>query len=185
MTIYISNICKSLFYLLCIFVIFLFLLTKLYAKVKINPELIDIYSKWEAYTYGNNQNKVCYIGSQPLSSEGNYTRRGKVYAMVAHRPGLKIFNEVSIMTGYTYKKYSEVNIEIDSQNFNLFTHNDSAWALNSEEDSKLVNAMKSGLNMVIIGYSSRGTKTIDTYSLSGFTKAYNTIVNKCFLKHSS
>ena len=125
------------------------------------PQLIDVYGKWEAYSYSEKGKKVCYIGSQPTSAKGDYTQRGKIYVMVTHRPALKLFNEVS---------------------FKLFTYEDSAWAVNGEEDRKLVSAMKSGSTMVVVGNSSRGTKTTDTYSLSGFTAAYNAISKACDAK---
>ncbi|HAI28399.1 MAG TPA: hypothetical protein DCM48_02355, partial [Thalassospira sp.] len=83
---------------------------------------------------------------------------------------------------YTYKSGSEVDLRIDSKSFKLFTHDDSAWAVNSEEDRKLVSAMKAGSTMVVVGYSSRDTKTTDTYSLSGFTNAYNAISKACNTK---
>ncbi len=147
-----------------------------------SPELIDVYNKWEAYTYTEKGKKVCYMGSQPTSAKGDYTKRGKIYVMVTHRPSLKLFNEVSFITGYTYKKNSEVDVRVDSNRFKLFTYDDSAWAVNSEEDRKLVKAMKAGIKMTVVGYSSRDTKTTDTYSLSGFTDAYNAISKACNAK---
>ena len=39
--------------------------------------------------------------------------------------------------------------------------------------------MKRGRIMTASGTSSRGTKTVDTYSLKGFTAAYNTIGTDC------
>ena len=39
--------------------------------------------------------------------------------------------------------------------------------------------MIKGSKMVAVGTSSRGTKTKDTYSLSGFTKAYKAINKAC------
>ncbi|OSQ50184.1 invasion associated locus B family protein [Thalassospira alkalitolerans] len=146
------------------------------------PQLIDVYGKWEAYSYTEKGKKVCYIGSQPTSAKGDYTKRGKIYVMVTHRPALKLFNEVSFITGYVYQKDSDVDLRIDSKKFKLFTYEDSAWAVNGEEDRKLVSAMKSGSNMVVVGSSSRGTKTTDTYSLSGFTSAYNAISKACDTK---
>ncbi|KZB52353.1 invasion associated locus B family protein [Thalassospira xiamenensis] len=146
------------------------------------PQLIDVYGKWEAYSYSEKGKKVCYIGSQPTSAKGDYTQRGKIYVMVTHRPALKLFNEVSFITGYTYEKDSDVDLRIDSKSFKLFTYEDSAWAVNGEEDRKLVSAMKAGSNMVVVGNSSRGTKTTDTYSLSGFTAAYNAISKACDAK---
>ncbi|MFC4237687.1 invasion associated locus B family protein [Thalassospira xianhensis] len=146
------------------------------------PQLIDVYGKWEAYSYSEKGKKVCYIGSQPTSAKGDYTQRGKIYVMVTHRPALKLFNEVSFITGYTYEKDSDVDLRVDSKSFKLFTYEDSAWAVNGEEDRKLVSAMKAGSNMVVVGNSSRGTKTTDTYSLSGFTAAYNAISKACDAK---
>lgn len=143
------------------------------------PQLIDVYSKWEAYTYTEKGKKVCYMGSQPTSAKGDYSKRGKIYVMVTHRPALKLFNEVSFIAGYTYKKNSEVDVRIDSNRFKLFTYNDSAWAVNSEEDRKLVKAMKAGMKLVVVGHSRFDTKTTDTYSLSGFTDAYNAISKAC------
>ncbi|MHC8491462.1 invasion associated locus B family protein [Thalassospira sp. SM2505] len=147
-----------------------------------SPKLIDVFGKWEAYTYSEEGQKVCYMGSQPTSAKGDYTQRGKIYVMVTHRPGLKLFNEVSFITGYTYKDKSTVDLRIDSKKFSLFTHADSAWAVDAETDRKLVSAMKSGSNMVVVGYSTRDTKTTDTYSLSGFTAAYNAISKACNTK---
>lgn len=152
------------------------------AQAQNSPQLIDVYGKWEAYTYSEDGQKVCYMGSQPTSAKGDYTQRGKIYVMVTHRPALKLLNEVSFITGYTYKSGSEVDLRIDSKSFKLFTHDDSAWAVNSEEDRKLVSAMKAGSTMVVVGYSSRDTKTTDTYSLSGFTNAYNAISKACNTK---
>ena len=42
--------------------------------------------------------------------------------------------------------------------------------------------MKNGNKLKITGYSSRGTKTTDTYSLMGFTAAYNHISKSCNIK---
>lgn len=152
------------------------------AQAQNSPQLIDVYNKWEAYTYSEDGQKVCYMGSQPTSAKGDYTQRGKIYVMVTHRPALKLLNEVSFITGYTYKSGSEVDLRIDSKSFKLFTQDDSAWAVNSEEDRKLVSAMKAGSTMVVVGYSSRDTKTTDTYSLLGFTDAYNAISKACNTK---
>ncbi len=40
--------------------------------------------------------------------------------------------------------------------------------------------MKAGSNLVVKASSSRGTDTTDTYSLSGFTAAYNAISKACY-----
>jgi hypothetical protein len=72
-------------------------------------------------------------------------------------------------------------VAIGDQSFELFTQGDGAWAKDKQADDALVKAMIKGLDMVVKGTSSRGTETIDTYSLSGFTKAYEAIGKACGL----
>ena len=43
-------------------------------------------------------------------------------------------------------------------------------------------AMRSGAKMIVTGVSSRGTKTIDTYSLSGISAAHKAIGTACKVK---
>ena len=101
------------------------------------PKLINIFTDWEAYTYESSENggAICYIGSIPKTSKGNYKRRGNIYMTVTHRPDMKHNNEVSFVAGYTYKPESEVEVTIGSRKFKLFTHEDSAWARDSETDA--------------------------------------------------
>jgi hypothetical protein len=134
---------------------------------------------WRAYTYTENGNKVCYMASEPRKHEGDYTRRGDIYAMVAHRPAENATNVVSFVIGYTFKQESTVDVRIDDKSFTLFTHEDTAWAPNSGMDAALVEAMRAGRSMVVKGTSSRGTLTTDTYTLIGFTNAHKAINSAC------
>ena len=51
-----------------------------------------------------------------------------------------------------------------------------AW---TEEDNKVIFAMKKGLELKVQGESSRGTITNDTYTLNGFTAAHNRLNEEC------
>tara|TARA_B100000029_G_C17338211_1_gene874307 strand:+ start:444 stop:923 length:480 start_codon:yes stop_codon:yes gene_type:complete len=138
------------------------------------------FGKWEAWVAPMDKGKYCYISSEPEKSEGKYTRRGNVYAMVAHRSDKKSPGVVNIESGYPFKAGSFVKITIDdTEVFKLFTEGQQAWASNESDDRKLVLAMKSGLKMLIEGVSTRGTKTLDTFSLSGFSRSYKKILSEC------
>jgi hypothetical protein len=54
-----------------------------------------------------------------------------------------------------------------------------AWAADGAADLALSQAVRNGSKMVVTGESSRGTKTTDTYSLKGSTKAYEAISKAC------
>lgn len=134
---------------------------------------------WHSFQFVENGNRVCYMASQPTREEGNYTRRGDVFALVTHRPAENSRNVVSIITGYSYQAGSEVTVTIGGDSFSLFTDGDTAWPRDPTTDERVVDAMKRGANMVVTGVSSRGTRTTDTYSLFGFTATHDSISEAC------
>ncbi len=144
------------------------------------PTQIGQYGDWTAYSYMEGKNIVCYMASTPKKDEGNYTVRGDIYAIVTHRPSEKSYDVVNFIAGYNYKNNSNVVVKIGDTAFNsMFTSGDNAWALDSSTDKKLVASMKRGERMYVEGISFKGTKTKDTYSLSGFSNAYRAISAKC------
>jgi hypothetical protein len=142
-------------------------------------ERIGDYGAWSSFKFTENGETACYMASQPKKAVGDYTKRGDVYAIVTHRPAEKRRDEVSVVAGYTYKKDSWVDVAVGDKTFKLFTHEDGAWAPDKNDDKALVQAMIKGKDMVVKGTSSRGTLTTDTYSLIGFTKAYQAINQAC------
>ena len=144
--------------------------------------VIDNFKDWTAFAETEGGKKVCYMASAPEKAEGKYKKRDDPYVMVNHRPADKSIGVVSVHAGYTYKKDSEVEINIDGQRFTLFTDAGQAWARDTKTDRALVRAMKGGLAMIVAGISGRGTLTTDTYSLNGFTAAYHAITKACGVK---
>lgn len=143
------------------------------------PQILGEYGDWIAYYYRDNAGPVCYMASTPKKDEGKYSKRGDIFVVVTHRPNEKSYDVVNINAGYTYKKNTQVELKIGAKTFYLFTDGDKAWAMKDKDDKDIVAAMKRGSRMIVDGVSSRGTKTKDTYSLTGFTSAYKAISNKC------
>ena len=86
---------------------------------------------------------------------------------------------VNFIAGYSFIFGSSVKVSIGKTAFELFTEDDGAWSRDQSSDFKLVNSMKKGNRMIVVGRSSRGTKTTDTYSLSGFTAMKKRIDKEC------
>ena len=144
------------------------------------PQLIGDYNDWSAYTFKEGKNIVCYIASTPKRDEGNYTKRGDIYAVVTHRPADNSFDVVNFVAGYRLKDHSKFTVKIGRETFkNFYTDHDKAWTVNDAEDKNLVKAMFRGERMIVEGTSNRGTETRDTYSLKGFARAYKAINAKC------
>ena len=144
--------------------------------------VLGAFQDWTAYSTNQGGKKVCYMAATPAQDEGKYTKRGKIYTMVSHRPDAASTSVVSIHAGYTFKQGSPVRIVIAGRKFELFTHGDTAWAPDGEDDVALVRAMKAGQRMIVEGVSSRDTKTRDIYSLKGFTAAFREISRACGIK---
>ena len=143
---------------------------------------IGSFNNWSAHAESKGKARACWIYSEPVKDEGKYKKRGRIYSLVTHIPGEKVTNQVQFTAGYTFKKRSAVYVVIGKQKFKLFTNVDTAWARDKKDDAALVRAMRSGARMIVTGTSSRGTKTKDTYSLSGISAAHKAIGKACKVK---
>ena len=123
--------------------------------------------------------EYCYIGSiateTDLSPEKN---RGEFYILVYKNIG-NPETIVQIEAGYDYKIGPNIMVNIDKGNYTFYTTKDLPSAAWTEEDDKVIFAMKKGLKLVVTGESSRGTVTNDTYTLNGFTSSYNKLIEDC------
>jgi len=146
------------------------------------PEFIGSYTDWDALAYDEKSGKVCYMASSPQKSDGKYSERGDIYFLVTNRKAEKSIGVVSVITGYVYKKESSVKLKISGKEFELFTNDDKAWAFDDKGDKDVVKAMKRGNKMVVTGTSASDTTTADTYSLAGFSAAYDAIGKACDVK---
>ncbi len=142
-------------------------------------DFVGTFGDWHVQTYEEGGGKVCLMWSQPTKSEGNYTRRGDIYAYVTQRPSKKRLNEISVSIGYPFRKGSTLDAKIGKSDFSLFTDGDTAWNRDPKDDSRMVQAMRSGAEMTAKGVSGRGTETTDVFSLKGFTKAYAEMNRSC------
>ena len=123
--------------------------------------------------------EYCYIGSLATETDlPKEKKRGGFYVLVYKNIG-NPDTVVQIEAGYSYKVPSDIMISIDKGEYKFYTTEDLPTAAWTEEDSKVVFAMKKGLELKVTGESSRGTVTVDTYTLNGFTAAYNKLTKEC------
>ena len=78
------------------------------------------FNDWSAFSEGEGKNLACMAVSKPKKSDGDYSKRGDVFAIVTHLPGQKKWNEFSVVAGYNYKTNSNPEIIIDQKNFNFY-----------------------------------------------------------------
>ena len=141
---------------------------------------LGTFGDWRAYAYVDEGGKVCYLAGKPKKSESEQRRRGDVFLMVTHRPG--VTNEISALVGYSVKSNSKVVLAVGDQKFELFSEDDTAWAKDAKVDAVIVAALNKGTAVTIDATPVRGAATKDSFSLVGFAKAYKAINDSCGIK---
>ena len=154
--------------------IFLKLLLVLYVAVPSALNALET-GKWSF----EETDEYCYIGSLATETDlPSDKKRGAFYVLVYKNIG-NPETVVQIEAGYSYKVPSDIIINIDKGEYKFYTTEDLPTAAWTEEDAKVIFAMKKGLELKVTGESSRGTITNDSYTLNGFTAAYNQLINDC------
>jgi len=154
--------------------IFLKFLIVLYVALPRTIDALEV-GKWSF----EKADEYCYIGSLATETDLPSDKiRGNFYVLVYKNIG-NPDSVVQIEAGYSYKVPSDIFVKIDNGEYKFYTTEDLPTAAWTEEDSKVIFAMKKGLELNVTGESSRGTITNDKYTLNGFTAAYNKLTDDC------
>jgi invasion protein IalB len=147
----------------------------------VQPQLLGQYGDWGAYTATPGGKKVCFALAKPAGSQTNPAGRPRdaAYMFISSRPAEKVRDEVSIIIGYGFKPNSDATIDLAGTNFAMYTQNDGAWIKNAAEETRLVESMRKGADLVVKGVSARGTQSSDTYSLKGLAQALDRVGQEC------
>jgi len=151
------------------------------AQQAAQPALLATYGDWGAYTGNAGGRKVCFALAKPVSAETTPPGRPRdpAYLFVSTRPAENIRNEVSVIVGYPLKPNSEATVEIGSDKYAMYTQNDGAWIKNAAEETRMVDSMRKGADLVVKGVSARGTQSTDRYSLKGLAQALDKVGQEC------
>ena len=160
---------------LSIFLFSFFLTLEVNANVKIEKK----FKLWESQYVESAGGKVCFAVSMPTKMSPPNLNRAESRIFVTFRPKDGVSNEISVTSGYPYKKQSNVNVGVGNSSFKFETKGDFAWMTSLDDELKMIRVMKKSNRAEVIGVSSRGNKTKDTYSLMGFTDAYNAAKKNC------
>ncbi len=146
-------------------------------------ERVAAHSDWSFFV--QDEPTQCWVVSPPKETvntrDGRVVavRRGDIYLFVSFWPDSERMGEVSFMGGYPFAQGSTVTVTVGERSFELFTQGETAWSLSPEDDNAMAEAMKRGAEAVVVGQSSRGTTTTDTFSLIGFTAAFDDAERRC------
>jgi hypothetical protein len=145
--------------------------------------LLGVYNNWTAFQAGSGSSLTCYALSKPRATRPRGAKRSDIYLMVSTWPSRKVRAEPQIVLGYPGNEKGTASLGVGPSKFTFFIRNNnavgSAWLESLNENARLVDAMRGGVSAVATGISQRGTRTTDTYSLSGFNDALAKIHASC------
>ena len=145
--------------------------------------ILGVFGNWSAYSSGSGSSMTCYALSTPRASQPKTAKRGAIYLMVSDWPGRKVKAEPQIVFGYQGKEGAAAALGVGPDKFPFFIRNagkeGSAWLQQLSDNTRLISAMGDGVVAVASGTTSRGLKTSDTYSLTGFGDALAKIHAVC------
>jgi hypothetical protein len=143
------------------------------------PNSLGTFNDWTAWQGTDANGITCYISSQPQDSKPTGVNRDPVYFLVIHRKGLGTRNEVQTLIGYPFNANPKASADVDGKSYPMVTEGSAAWLASAGDEAGFVSAMKAGKTLIVKGTSTRGTDTVDTYSLSGVTAAMGAIDKAC------
>lgn len=75
------------------------------------------------------------------------------------------------------KTDSTVQVSVGDNTFKMFVEDKAAWVSDAALEPELVDALRSGSQMLLHATSARGTRTTYTYSLTGVTAALERVAH--------
>lgn len=148
-----------------------------------SPQNIGTFTDWNAFVSSDASGKICFVASQPTDAKYSQSISGRdpAFFQITSIPTKNIRNEASSIVGYTFASNAEVTADVDGTKFKMFldeSHPDTAWAV-PDTEAALIEAMKKGHQLTLVGKSKRGTVVTDYYSLRGVTAALDKISQEC------
>ena len=106
-------------------------------------------------------------------------KRSQIVFYITSWPKDRVFNQISVKIGYPFKQGDKPTVKIDNNTFTLVSKADKAFINKPENEKGLIEAMKKGKKMLVIGNTRTQKTSFDTFSLTGLSKALEELNQKC------
>ena len=130
------------------------------------PKPIGAFDDWQAATYDEGGQTVCYAVPKIPGREAILT--------VTHRVGMR--DAVSISAGFEYAQGAEVDVAADKAKFQFYTAKRSAFARDGHAAIAAFEAVK---QVTAKSPHPQKKEVLDTFSAKGLTGAYGAINKAC------
>ncbi len=141
---------------------------------KPGPRSIGKFDDWQAATYAEGGQPVCYAFTKAQTSAPALPGRGDVVLTVTMRPSGR--DAVALSAGFAYAQGAEVQVQVGTEQMAFYTGGRSAFA---REGRTTTTAFERARQALVRSPGPKGAAVTDTFSLRGFGAAYAAIVRAC------
>jgi hypothetical protein len=139
------------------------------------PKSIGAFERWQAATYDEGGQTVCYAFTKARTSSPKISGRGESVFTVTQRANGR--DQVALSAGFEFAPNAAVEVQIDKDKpVEFYTAKRSAFA---RDGRAIVVALEKGTAVTIRSPHPQKNTVTDTFGLQGFTKAYQAIVKAC------
>jgi hypothetical protein len=138
------------------------------------PKPIGAFEEWQAATYDEGGQTVCYAFTKARTSSQKLPGRGEIILTVTQRVAMR--DAVSISAGFEYPTNASVDVQSDKGKFEFYTAKRSAFA---RDGHAVIAALSASRQVTAKSPHPQKKEVIDTFGLKGFAKAYEAINKAC------
>jgi len=143
------------------------------------PEAKATYKDWSVFVREANGQKICFVATEASDKSPKSVNHGDVFFLVATWASGAATEQPSLMTGYNMNAKPEPTVRIGSDRWDMYVSDNEAFIEASNEENRLVRAMRQGADMRIGAVSQRGTATSYVISLRGVSAALDRARSEC------
>ncbi|MGL4395876.1 MAG: hypothetical protein ACRCS9_04995 [Hyphomicrobium sp.] len=135
---------------------------------------------WSLHVDANKPHRLCFLTSEPKSSDPADTARDAPRAYISAWPQDGVKSELSFRLGFPSKKGGQITALIADSSYRLFADDDRVYVGDATQELKLIEAMKKGAQVAVTASTPTAVSVTDTYSLTGLGQALQQLKETCF-----
>ena len=143
------------------------------------PEPVASFRDWSVFEQEVNGDKVCFAATEAKDKSPKSVNHGDIFFLIASWKSGAASQQPSLMAGYNFKEGSEPTLRIGSDRWKMFVSDNEAFVEQSNDETRLVRAMRRGADMRVSAFSSRDTATTYVISLRGVSAALDRAKEIC------
>ncbi|MEO1252618.1 MAG: invasion associated locus B family protein [Pseudomonadota bacterium] len=159
--------------------VLLFLALAPFAASAQEPTAVATYKDWSVFVRETGGDKICFAAAEASDKSPKSVNHGDVFFLVASWKSGAATEQPSLMTGYPLDLKPEPQVRIGSDKWEMYSAENEAFIEASDEEQRLLRAMRRGADMRVNAVSKRGTSTSYMVSLRGVTAALERVKKEC------